>query len=141
MNRIVVGVDGSEHARRAVQWCADHAKAFGAEVIAVHVMETPVPLASGAFYAVPSLGPEEREELREVIATKWCKPLADAGVEYQVRLMDGGAALALIQAADSEDAALVVVGRRGLGGFAEFWVGSTSHQLTHHLGRPLVIIP
>ena len=31
--------------------------------------------------------------------------------------------------------------RRGRGGFAELLLGSTSHQLTHHVDRPLVIVP
>ena len=36
--KIVVGVDGSEHSARALQWCADHAEGFGAEVLVVHVI-------------------------------------------------------------------------------------------------------
>ena len=39
------------------------------------------------------------------------------------------------------DADLVVTGKRGRGGFAELLLGSTSHVLSHHLDRPLVIVP
>ena len=40
MNAVVlVGVDGSEYAARAVQWCADHAGALGVEVVAVLAVE------------------------------------------------------------------------------------------------------
>jgi nucleotide-binding universal stress UspA family protein len=39
-----------------------------------------------------------------------------------------GGADALIQPAGSEDADLIVVGRRGLGGFTELVLGSFSHQ-------------
>jgi nucleotide-binding universal stress UspA family protein len=40
-SRIIVGVDGSEHSIRAVQWCAAHAADFDAEVVAVHVIDAP----------------------------------------------------------------------------------------------------
>jgi nucleotide-binding universal stress UspA family protein len=46
-----------------------------------------------------------------------------------------------MQAARSEGAELVVTGRHGRGGFAELVLGSTSHELSHHLDRPLVIVP
>ncbi len=53
--KIVVGVDGSVHSARALAWCAAHAHAFDADVVAVHAvdmavylsMATPV-LAAGA---------------------------------------------------------------------------------------------
>ena len=40
--KIVVGVDGSEPSQRAVEWCATYAKALGAEVVAVHVVDAPL---------------------------------------------------------------------------------------------------
>ena len=71
----------------------------------------------------------------------WSKPLADAGVPFRVTLVDGDPTTALIEAARSEDASFVVTGRRGLSGFKELVLGSTSHNLSHHLDRPLVIVP
>ena len=46
----------------------------------------------------------------------------------------------IIEAAHREHADLVVTGNRGLNGFKEMLLGSTSHHLAHHLARPLVII-
>jgi nucleotide-binding universal stress UspA family protein len=139
---IVVAVDGSESAARAVRWVAEHARPLGADVVAVHVLEEPV-------YAVPpmaavSLGPlppQVRTEIRDTLERDWCAPLRDAGVAYKAVLVDGPPAAAIIRLAQDESADLVVVGRRGRGGFAELLLGSVSHQLAHHVGRPLVIIP
>ncbi len=141
--RIVVGVDGSEPSRRAVEWSARHAQALGAEVVVVHVVDLPVYLGGvGAMpYVMPPLTPEQRDELRDVVARDWCKPLADAGVAHRVLLMEGRAAPAIIEAARTEQADIIVTGRRGRGGFAELVLGSTSHELTHHADRPLVIVP
>jgi nucleotide-binding universal stress UspA family protein len=125
---------------RAVQWCATHAAGFDAEVVAVHVIEAVVYIGDSNL-PMPPLSASQHEEIQELVTHDWCKPLADAGVPYRVLLMDGSPALAIIQAAQTENAELVVTGRRGRGGFAALLLGSTSNQLTHHLDRPLVIVP
>ncbi len=138
----MLGVDGSEHSERAVRWCADHARAFDAEVIVVHAIELPVYAGFGAaWYPAPPLSEAQQKKILEVMSAEWCKPLADAGVPYRVVLMDGSAVLAIVQEAEKENADLIVTGRRGRGGFAELVLGSTSHALTHHAARPLVIVP
>lgn len=139
---IVVAVDGSESSARAVQWTAEHAGRFEAEVVAVHALEE-------AVYAVPPtmgvamipLSPEARAELLDRVEREWCAPLTKAGVAFTATLVDGPPAAAVIHLAAERRADLVVVGRRGRGGFAELLLGSVSHQLAHHVGRPLVIVP
>jgi nucleotide-binding universal stress UspA family protein len=42
---------------------------------------------------------------------------------------------------ESAHADMVVCGRRGRGGVAEMLLGSTSHELSHHVRVPLVIVP
>jgi nucleotide-binding universal stress UspA family protein len=138
---ILVGVDGSAHSERAVKWCADHAHALGAEVIVVHVVEQPI-YAGGIPPLVPiAITDAQLAELRDLVARDWCKFLADAGVEHRVVIVEGYPAEALRTVARRENAELVVTGRRGRGAFAELLLGSTSHTLSHHLDRPLVIIP
>ena len=140
--KIIVGVDGSESAGRAVKWCADHAGALGAEVVAVHAVELPLWSSPGSSYLpVPPLTDEQRAELLDVVQRDWCKPLADAGVSYRCVLVDGGPPWVLMECARKENADLIVTGRRGRGGFTELLLGSTSHALAHHAGRPLVIVP
>jgi nucleotide-binding universal stress UspA family protein len=64
-----------------------------------------------------------------------------ASIPFRTVVLDGTPASAIIALADKEEADLVVTGRRGRGGFAELLLGSTSHQLSLHLNRPLVIVP
>ena len=138
----MVGVDGSEPAKRAVAWCARYAGALGAEVVVLHAIDMP-------FYVSPvpasvetqPLSPEDRAELGDQVTNEWCSPLAAANVPFRVVLIDHDPALAIMRVAREEQADFVVVGRRGLGGFAEMLLGSTSYALTHHLDRPLLIIP
>ncbi len=139
-SRIIVGVDGSEESERAVRWCADHAIGLGDEVVAVHVMASPVYIGDAELpVARPSA--DQVKTLHDRVERDWCKPLADAGVAYRVTMTTGRPSDALVKQADSEDAELVVVGRRGRGGAAEVLLGSTTRELTHQLNRPLVTVP
>jgi len=142
MSTIVVGVDGSTHSQKAVEWCAGHATALNAEVVVVHAIDVVgIGAAVGPYYAATVLTEREERELHDVIERDWCKPLADAGVLFRVALISGRPAPGIMHVADHEGADLIVVGRRGRGGFAELVLGSTSHQLSHHARCPLVIIP
>lgn len=140
--KIVVGVDGSEPAGRALKWCASYAKALDAEIVAVHAIDLPV-IASSMNTYVPILefSDVDRDKLRAVVTDEWCAPLAKAGVPFRVVLKDGDPAFTIMQVARDEEADLVVTGRRGRGGFAELLLGSTSYALTHHLNRPLLVLP
>ncbi len=142
--KIVVGVDGSDPSQRAVRWCAEYAKSCGAEVVAVHSLDIPV-YVSSAFGVVPiptPLPPEpDRDQFRTLVEQQWCAPLAAAGVAFRVVIEDGTPAPTIMDVARREAVDLVVTGRRGRGGFAELLLGSTSHHLSHHLDRPLVIVP
>jgi len=140
--KIVVGVDGSEPAHRAVEWCATYAAALDAEVVVVHAIDMPVYLSTvGTSQPIPRPSPEYRAELGEYVTNVWCAPLANANVPYRVLVVDENPAPAIMQAAKMEQADLVVTGRRGRGGFADLVLGSTSYTLTHHLDRPLVLVP
>lgn len=140
--KIVVGIDGSEPSGRAVAWCAQHAAALGAEVIAVHAIDMPILVTSlPSEISVPQFTEIDRDALHTTATNEWCAPLADAGVPFRVVLKDATAPGAIIDRAQEEDADLVVVGRRGRGGFAELILGSTSYALIHHLQRPVLVIP
>lgn len=134
---VMVGVDGSPDAQRALEWAVELAGAVGAEVVAVHAVGLLEHLGEGD--PVPATG--HREELRDRFEGQWCAPLDGADIPSRRLLRDGPPALALLGAADEVGADLVVVGSRGLGGFPELLLGSTSAQLAAHCRHPLTIVP
>jgi nucleotide-binding universal stress UspA family protein len=140
--RIVVGVDGSIGSAAAVAWCAAMAPLVDADVIAVHAIETrdyAAPPSSSSIYPFPD--DAWREHLRTQSETVWCAALDAAGIEFRVVLLDTAAAAALLVVADDVDADMIVVGRRGQGGFEELLLGGAPHEVAHHARRPVVIVP
>lgn len=131
---VVVGVDGSEGSRRALRWAAGHARATGARLRAVRAWSY---LDQPAERFDPAWGEEEaRAGLEEELAG-----LAEelAGIEVEPVVVCDLAARALLDAA--KDAALLVVGSRGVGGFEGLLLGSVSSQVVDHAPCPVVVVP
>ena len=131
---IVVGVDGSEGSRHAVAWCAETAAAVATEVIALHAEEPPATW-------VPHLGHRSWREEAGERSDEWVAPLRDAGVAVRTSYAEGDPVDALIAAAVGEQAGLLVVGSRGLGGISGLRLGSTALKVLHHGQLPVVMVP
>lgn len=137
MNRIVVGVDGSDQAITALEWALDEGRLRGAEVAVVH-----------AFYLFPDLSEtavltEEPDMFlrAEELLRKTVEPALATrpGVHMTTRALQGPPARTLLDAAAGAD--LLVVGSRGRGGFAGLLLGSVSQQCVHHAPCPVVVVP
>ncbi len=142
IKRIVVGVDGSEHAAAALAWAARMAKGMGSEVIAVFAVSPPVYFDTG--YAQPVIPVEYDEGWRAAMKTEletlWCKPLKAAGVKYRALMEDGRPATVITRVAEAMGADVIVVGRRGRGGVRELLLGSVSHELVLHSRTPVLVV-
>lgn len=137
---IVVGVDGSVGSDAAVRWCVPMAPLLDARVIAVLALTPPVYLVPPMLNAPAAHDDEIRSGLSDALE-EWSAPLREGKVEYETRLVDGMPAETLMRVARELSADLLVVGRRGHGGFAELLLGSVPHTLSHHADVPLVIVP
>lgn len=152
VSKIVVGVDGSEHAQAALQWALDEAAAKGAQLEVVHAYDR-VPYwqfyaEGGVMSASLSQTIEDEVSAAEQGAAEAAKATIDRmiedlddtkGVEIEaVTVADNNAAGALVER--SADADLLVVGSRGRGGFAGLLLGSVSQQAASHSRCPVVII-
>ena len=140
VKRIVVGVDGSEAGKGALEWAARLAKTAHYEVVAVYAVD--VPLALSDPYAIPFYLDEKwRAAIQTDFENKWLRPLKTAGVRHRAIMQDGRPASVILDVADKEKAELVVVGRRGRGEVAELLLGSVSHEIVLHSRRPVLLVP
>lgn len=139
--RVVVGVDGSEGGRLALQWAADEARSRGARLDAVAVFSAP--LAAWGFGEVMYAPPVSTEEVRAAAERRLEQGLAELavdelGVEVRRRVEEGPPAHRLLQVADGAD--LLVVGTRGHGGVGGLLLGSVGQQCVHHAVCPVVVV-
>ncbi|MBP1782663.1 MULTISPECIES: universal stress protein [Micromonospora] len=139
MNRpVVVGVDGSPSSLAAADLAAATAVARSRPLVLVHGYLHPL------GYGVP-LNPydlgvpaptAEAEKMLESVAADLTE--RHPGLRVQVRQVAGGPGATMVE--ESRRAELVVVGSRGVGGFAGLLLGSVSGQLAQHGHCPVLIV-
>ncbi|HEX5914584.1 MAG TPA: universal stress protein [Rubrobacter sp.] len=140
--RVVVGVDGSETARKAVRWAAREAKLRGMKLELVSAWQIPTySYVSG--YGFPAISQEMMKSLTERAEGHLAEALHEArgearDIEIETIAVDGQPAKVLVEVAKGAD--LLVVGSRGLGGFRELLLGSVSQQCAQHAMCPVVIV-
>lgn len=124
---IVVGLDGSEGATRALDWAIDLAEATGATIVAVHA---------------PMLGANNAmmDAAREALE-RWCAPIGARAVSREMRIEQGDARTVLEQVADEAGASLLVVGTRGLGAVRGLLLGSVAGYIARYSERPIAVVP
>ena len=136
---LLVGVDGSDGSRRAVEWAARMARATGASVLAVQVLTY-----DGEFLRDLTLDTIRtwRRELEHDVKTSWVVPLREAGIAYRCIVVESDSpATGLLEAADRERVDLLVVGAQGHGNLAGRVLGGVSYRLAHRARQPVVVVP
>lgn len=140
VKRIVVGVDGSTHSATALKWAIRLARGMGSQITAVYAIHVPVYFPEP--YTFPAQFDETwRSELEQDFEEKWCRPLKQSGVKYRTVVQNGRPASVIAGVAESENADVVIVGRRGRGGVAELLLGSVSHEVVLTSKKPVLVIP
>jgi nucleotide-binding universal stress UspA family protein len=136
---IVVGVDGSPGSRKALAWAAAEAADHGADLVVVNVWEhtlmPPTGSVSVSEHYVPEPSQATAEELRQVIKEELGE---DPPVLVRPHVKQGRPAKVLID--ESANADLLVVGKRGHGGFAGLVLGSVSQHVAAYAKCPVVVV-
>ncbi len=141
METIVVGVDGSECARAALEYAAREAGLRGARLRVICAWEIPPVVYAGGF--APALDQPTLDGFSDGAETVVREAVAAArglqsAVECDGKAVQGQPAEVLLE--ESRDADLIVVGNRGHGGFASLLLGSVSHQVVHHASCPVTVV-
>jgi nucleotide-binding universal stress UspA family protein len=135
--RIVVGVDGSDGSKAALRWAVGQAEFTGAKVEAVAAWEYPATYGWAPMYSDDETLPElTKKQVSETVRDTLGTEAADL---IGVTVTEGQSAHVLLTSSAGAD--LLVVGRRGRGGFAGLLLGSVSQHCVHHASCPVVVVP
>lgn len=143
-DKLLVCLDGSEPARKALQAGLELADRFGGEVLCLSVFD-PAPLhAVGAMTpgAVISTGEINRQSdewhafVEGTVAPVWQEARAPVRVlrEY------GSPMEKIVQVAKQENVGMILIGSRGIGGFQRLLLGSVSEGVAHHAPCPIMVM-
>jgi nucleotide-binding universal stress UspA family protein len=141
LQTIVVGVDGSDGGAAALEFAAGEAAFRGARLRIVSVWQIPAAAYGTGFE--PPLDAATWEAFRTRAEQVAADALAAAkklhpSLEAEALAVQGQAGFVLLE--ESADAALIVVGRRGLGGFRSLLLGSVSQQVVQHATCPVIVV-
>lgn len=134
-NRIVVGVDGSDNAMRALEWSVDEADRRQSELVVAHAWKYP--------YGFAIEGIDLRNDIEQVEAALILERAVQAareiaGVSVQSELIEGGDVEALLALGAIAD--LMVVGASGRGRIGSALFGSVARSVATHSTCPAVIV-
>lgn len=141
MSGIIVGVDGSGHSQRAVEWAMKEAAIRHTPLTVLTVHE-----AIRGYYTRIGVYPDDPSRTEE--AQKAAQAEADqvlAGLDgprpesVTVKAVHGFPVEELVNA--GRDADMIVLGSRGAGGFSRLLLGSTADQVVQHAHCPVLIVP
>ncbi len=139
---VVVGTDGSENARQAVEAAAEVVADDGV----VHVVSAFEPLSAHAASAILGALPSELRDAYDPFASVRIL-LQDTedfykhrNIQCETHLSDEDPASAILDLADEVHADLIVVGSRGLGRGRRFIHGSVSTRIANHSRRSILMV-
>jgi nucleotide-binding universal stress UspA family protein len=141
MPGIIVGIDGSGHSQKALEWALKEAALRRVPVTVVAVHEA----VRGYFSGPTSYAgdPEQTEKISAAAKAETEQVLATLSEDSRpesvtVHAVHGFPVEEILKA--GEDAELIVVGSRGAGGFSRLTMGSVAYQVSEHASCPVTIV-
>ncbi|MGV2909216.1 universal stress protein [Achromobacter sp. AGC25] len=140
MKNVLIPVDGSANALRAVHYMIDHIREYGP--CTLHLLNVQLPIVSGTVLAFIS-----QEMIQEYYDDEAKTALEDAkaaldraGVMYQEALRVGHIAESIKAYATEHQCDHIIMGSRGLGAAGSLLLGSVALKVLHTVHIPVVLI-
>jgi nucleotide-binding universal stress UspA family protein len=135
ISKIMVPVDGSDHAKKAVELAIEIARLANAQIYFIHVMEeTNAPKWFKEFAEIEQVG---TADYFEMVDKRLFAPLITRAKESKIQVFrcicaKGDPADEILRNAKSRNIDLLVMGSRGLGKFTRVILGSVSTKVLSH---------
>ena len=134
---IIVALDGSEESLLALEHARAIAECFRSKLILVHAFPHTSDLRDSIEYNnLVALRIKKGEEIIETAR----KLLGQTSIEVDEELLEGPAAEAILSAATTRNADLIVMGSRGMGSLKGIVFGSVSTKISHYAPCPVMVV-
>jgi nucleotide-binding universal stress UspA family protein len=139
-DRVLLSVDGSEDSDKAVRLTCELARIHGSRVLVVHGRDVPLVAPSGQP-TPPRVERWETDEDAQRIVDAAISELRAAGIEASGQLLPGQGRIGykILEAAESENSDLIVLGSRGMSRVEELMIGSVAHKIIHMAKCPILL--
>jgi nucleotide-binding universal stress UspA family protein len=136
--KVLLAVDGSEHALHAARTAADLARAMNSKefrIVAAYDFIPPYLGEPNLQFAINA----RMEEAQKIMQTA-VDAVGDLPCEIHTELLEAPPAEAIINVAVTRKSDVIVMGSRGLGTLAGLLLGSTSQKVVAHAPCPVLIV-
>lgn len=141
MYKILVPIDGSDNALRAVKYAVHVAKEHkAASIHLVTVHPEPVVYGEIAIYVDRNKVEEAQREHAQALLQPAAKVAAASGVDFAEEILVGDAAASIVQRAEELECDVIVMGTRGLGAWGNLALGSVATKVVHLTKLPVTLV-
>lgn len=136
LTRLLVAVDFSPTSDKAFDYALEFARIFGADVLAVHVVEDPI------LYA-PTTDPVYRTDFEQMVQRKLDSLIEHRdceGISVRTTIEAGTPFYEIIQLAETEQCQLIIMGTLGHGPLQHLMMGSVAEKVVRKAKCPVLVV-
>ncbi len=142
IRRILAPTDFSDISDRCVEQAVELARLLGSEVVLLHAVE-PVVMAGDLFgaSAIVNVTAEVQRAARQGLALRLERLRKKRGIRCRSVLVNGTAAVAIVDAAARLRADLIMMATHGRSGLSHLFLGSVAERVVRGARCPVLTVP
>ncbi len=139
IKKILWSTDFSDEGQEALLYADAFAKAFKADIVALHVIPDISPALYDAAIVVQGELAKRVAFVKAQTHEKFDALKKAKNLEFKALIKEGNAAKKIIQTAEEEKVDLIVLGRRGMSAIEKLFIGSVANQVLRSSSVPVLL--
>lgn len=140
MHTILIPVDGSSHAKKALKYAISAIKeGLVADIHVINVQPMVYPIGELPLLDIELIEEAQKKQAKKVINAA-SKMLDEAGLKYTTHFEFGPVASSIVSYAKANGCDSIIMGTRGMGLFKNLVLGSTSNKVVHLAEIPVTLV-